>query len=886
MRFFSKSFVALAFLTSSIFSDYHLEPTTEQEAFFIRRIIEYYEENDFQLFQKEIENFLTAHPKSALKDDLLALLADHFMKEEKLDQALENYRKINSFEVRQKVILNYLQALYQAQNYEELLQVAEPHLDAFSSNNPQSHYHLHFLYAESMYRLAIDPSKNKKLRIENAQKAISLLEKLTSPHKSLEASYSLAHLYYITKQFAKSSSLYLELAEKDPSEKEKNLFKAATIQMHFDKPLAAQTFMQICHIGKDHAEDAAYNRMILLFDLDKFSELILAKDQLLRTLSKEKKPLLHFLLGQSHFQRKDLKRSIVELKTFLSNASNFAEQQQIALFTLAEIANTQEDLTLFDEVISQFPKEHLDEKMHQAIFAHGVLCKKKKLYREAKEDFSRLLQAAFNEENVLFEYAHLLFELENFQESREHFLKLVQQFPKASDLASSLNYFVQSSLNLSEKSQTKEQQGRLIEDIRLALDQKKHLSAEDKCAFTYLLAKTYYQLNSFKESKKLCNELLHEKLSSELHRECHLLLSNIYINGFQDHESFRKHAEKALESDPSFENNGKVHLALFNSYLHHTKNGFDKAKTARHLFSAINAKENIKKENLFWLADFFWKEEKDMQKAIQILELALPLETLKETAFPYEEEIIKLARLYNAVSQQDKCLAILEQLEVQYLQYPDKNWKYPKQVRFELAKQHERKENFEKAVIYYDEVVKNSFSFQEEHIAKSALQAARIRLNSLSNDDFKVDNPIIEKILHQLKNLTIQRSLINEPVHFEAAFEYVDLRSRLENPSNFAEKKLSLLEKMKQKFSSKNSIIDKEYHMARKGNSDKQVIYSTYMRLLDSEILATQALVEQDNKELKDKAQIAFKELQSKSSLNPFLQKRIEKNISNLTLKQ
>ena len=61
-----------------------------------------------------------------------------------------------------------------------------------------------------------------------------------------------------------------------------------------------------------------------------------------------------------------------------------------------------------------------------------------------------------------------------------------------------------------------------------------------------------------------------------------------------------------------------------------------------------------------------------------------------------------------------------------------------------------------------------------------------------------------------MKDLTLQRRLESEPIHFEAALEYISLLA-----PNDREKQLSLLEKIKKDFEGTDDILSKDYHQAR-----------------------------------------------------------------------
>ena len=71
------------------------EKLTQQEAFFLRRMTEFWKDRDYALVKKQIEDFLAKNTESAIHNNLHAILADILYQERDYSKALLFYEKIS-----------------------------------------------------------------------------------------------------------------------------------------------------------------------------------------------------------------------------------------------------------------------------------------------------------------------------------------------------------------------------------------------------------------------------------------------------------------------------------------------------------------------------------------------------------------------------------------------------------------------------------------------------------------------------------------------------------------------------------------------------------------------------------------------------------------------
>ena len=142
----------------------------------------------------------------------------------------------------------------------------------------------------------------------------------------------------------------------------------------------------------------------------------------------------------------------------------------------------------------------------------------------------------------------------------------------------------------------------------------------------------------------------------------------------------------------------------------------------------------------------------------------------------------------------------------------------------------------------FDAIVVSCGTGRSPVAASASLQAARLKLAK--------ENPNLVEIATQLKNLVVQKNFEGEPLYLEAALEYVDLVAK-GDPA----KKAALLQKAKSDFEQTDDLLSKDYHAARAKSPRKDRIYQAYLKLIDAQILASEAEIDlQNQKDLKAKS--------------------------------
>ncbi len=858
-----------------------LVPQNEEEALFLRRIVEFHKDQEHDLVRSQIEEYVKKYPQGIFSDGLKAFLADLYLEEEKYEIASGLYAHIKNETVLSKITLNYIQSLYKLENFKEIVEKFSPYIEG----QEQTDLAL-FLYADSLYRIALtteDLSK-KTTYLEDSAK---YFEKTKKTSYYTDALKPLAHVYYLLDLKPKAAKTYLLLAEKDPLNKEEHLFQAANLQTEFDKDQAIQTFSQISHIGKRYTCAAALNKLLLLFETEKFAQIILLKERFAKDLAPEDSFLLPFFLGQSYFFTKNFDRAEKELTTYvLKHQDNDPERKKSALCSLLEIAKNNENFALFETSISHFSKLFpKNENLLNAYFARALIYKKHEDYKNAEKDFLTILEQPHfdkQKENVMFEYAHMLYLSDRFQDARKYFQTWLHTFQGHSLTPLVWRYLIQSSVAYVQKNpKDAEAKEKLIFELDSFLTHPNLATKKELIDYTYLLAQTNYSLKDLDETILLLDELLSKDLSEKMQSKCHFLIAMSYKEKGKSLYKFCEHAEKALHLNPQINEKEKLRLNLFNAYLFLSEKKPEFIQNAaRHLYTAFVNKEPLQEENIFWLANFYFQKAKTdpsfTKYAVFVYETILTKEKIEENAYKLEEAILNLAEIYYLEKQHPSCVALLENLEKEYTKAPELKWKYPELVYFYLAKDYEKQKIVEKAILFYEQVFVHSNNFKDPILAEACLSSCRLRISYLPVDLIVKSNHEVIKVLTRLKDLIIQKNLPNEPLHLQAALEYVDLQTQLFGKKDISKRQF-FLKKIQDNFLLDSTVIGKEYKKNKKHLKDKSQIFETYMNYINTEIAFCQMILDK-NIELKQELVSSLEVLLK----NPCMDKKLHLRITGL----
>jgi tetratricopeptide (TPR) repeat protein len=878
-----------------------------QEGIELRRISEYCKEKNYHAVKSQIHGFLSKHPHSESADALHAMLGDIFFSEGDFQSALTAYDQIQKEEFKTRTEFRRIHSLHQLAQFEKVIAATGALLKNEKSAHPELPT-LRMQLANALFRqsLAAEDRENKLKLLHLAKEQFKLLVNSEYADQTIAP---LAHIYAFLKEYPQAVKMYQLLVEKDEKNKEEFLLQALQLQLKFDRSAAIETCQKIYALNGTAAPQAAFNQLSLLFQEKRYRDIALFQDKTLKHISPEHLPLAHYYIGRSLHHIGDFAQAAANLEKFLSKSTDDALRVKNGLLTLLVCAKEIDDLALFEKTLSHiksaFPK---DPETIKATLLHTQLCRSKGQIEKAACDLKDLLDTFPDlpeKDNILYDYALLLSQQEQWMDSGLAFEAFLKQFPAHPQHKNGWRNLVHCHFKAAagaspETSFVKKEQ--LCGALNRALKEKGLFSPEERKKMRFCLAAAWYEIHKYDNCLGELAEFLKDYSNDAQIGEAYVLTALSHYNGTKDLDLFTSYAEKALSHQPSLPEASKLHLNLFNTYLTlaGVKNTQEKSdmllKAADHLYQVLD--HPLKKENQLWLADFYFHQYKEsgpqqsplfLDRSIAVLEKILnftpqnPSLAITADKIEMEAEAIKLAELYSDKKKNQQRIDVLLALTEGYKGHPDFAWKYQRLAHFELATAFKEEKQFDRALSAYTFLIESSSHATSYFSLAAQLDKTLLEFSLLDAAAKKEDAPQMQAICDALKDLEIKRKLFSEPCHLEAALSYIDITASLSTAEQQADRRLLLLDQLKFSFSCLDDPLVVQYLSTKGEFPEKHELYQQYMELISAEILGSQAAKANRSGDkdqclsLSDKAIDKLFVLSSQAS-HPRLKERVEKS--------
>ena len=846
------------------------QTTTDEEAFLIRRISEFWKDGDFAIVKMQIRDFFDKYPNSALSDYFNGILGDLYLQENKTQDALAAYKQIKDPGIYRKILINKLHCYYDLNDYKSLSKEALPFVNDSSEEFVLRREEFHFLVAESLFRQALSEKKQEtqKSLVTHAKPYYETL--LESPYQEV-SEFALAEIHRMLGENKTATSLYLSLASKHLKEREELLFQAASLQSAFSPHDAILTFTTIIDEKGARLNEARFNRLILLFQTEQYRSVIDEFNLVSNYVPESYLPTFHYIVGKSYFSIGDHQNAIFPLNKYIFSQGESSPQLKNALLIQMSVAQQVADPALFkgslEKFESFFPE---DPEVSKAIFMYAMLCKasgQREITQEKLELINQKYPQFEAQESFLFEYALLAHENEDWEKSHTALKSYLKQFQETPHSEAAWKLFLSSSLHRFQSEPTKYSKESFYKDLSRALNQEKLFTYEELKEYRLLLAKTAYDLGQYKDVLEYTHGYLLSSLSEEKDQEAlaesHYLAALCHHQLHSDPYAFCSHLEMAIKLNPTLYDTAATHLHLYNGYM---QNKATLDKGAEHLYTAIQLGESsIKPENKLWLANHYHEKASEYLNAhwshtpndnpevkehmnralslyVSVLEKDGVITPINASNLALEPELIKYAELQGQQGDFSHKLRLISHLIEQQSFHPDLKWSYKKHALFELAETYRVNGEAEKALETYN-FIKNTTKQLPTTMGNIATyESAKIGFTLIEPSSRMETNDSVIAILNQFKELQIRRNIQSEPIHFEAALTYVQIRSSMLPADQQISKQLFFLHRIKEEFSAEKDPISKEYHAGRRALPEKNALYASYMKYVDAEMLRLNAL--------------------------------------------
>ncbi|NGX26612.1 MAG: hypothetical protein K940chlam6_00537 [Chlamydiae bacterium] len=909
-RFFQPRKIALYTLLTGIlyifpgYSD--TASATPKEALMLRRITEYWKDGDYATVKRQIIDFLAKNPETGLHDHLNAMLGDLYFQERNYRQALATYDLIGNPEIKEKTIFNTLQAQFEMRNFRSVIDGAEPYLKTLRGSVEEMK--VRYLLAEACFREALksDDMEHKVFYLKLAKPHYKIL---TQTKYSDRALFPLAEIHRLLREDERAASLYLTLAQKYPEHRERFLFQAGILQIKENKNEAIETFHKVFEMGGKRSRLAAFNRLVLLYQNDEYEDFLHFYKDVIGLMPEQKVPLLQFYEGRCHYSMGDYQQAVMPLENFITGAKGRSKEQKTAYLLLVNCSRYLKDIALLERTLfsfkSSFPK---DAEVPKVLMIHSQMCRENGDFIQALADLKTLAMdyPGYEEaEAVMYDYALLLSQTDNWVEAREMFLSFVDKYPHSERHSGAwrhlLNCCIEELRNPSQVNSDVTKKT-FINILDRALKEETILTEQERQQYFIVMLKCYCELGEYEDVIPALSQYISDVVNPDFLAEAHLLMAICQQRVNSDLSLFIQHAEAAFSYNAKLPESEILHLELYNAYLTKSLSAQDDGNrdyfqnlAAEHLFASHAWHErSIKLDNYLWLVNHFYLQAKDgceegHRKAEVLFKDLLGINPNQETlsissdSLYLEGEVLKYAHLLEIAGKHKDKASLLEMLVRKQEEHAQLPWKLKKRTLFELGKAYEGQKQYQNALNSYRHIVKTAE--RGSMVTNSAaLHLAKLEYRLLKPQQRMSESPEMISILHTLKDLQIQKKIGAEPLHLEAALQYAEIRSSLSEPENYAKNAHFFYKRMFDDFHAKEDPIAEEYNAVRENFPDKDGIFGAYMQYLDAQMLKCEAQIAKKEKKndkalaLEDQAlQILDSLLEKEEYLEPYLLERVKR---------
>ncbi|MBI3236799.1 MAG: tetratricopeptide repeat protein [Chlamydiales bacterium] len=825
--------------------------TSIEERVALKKIIEYWKEEEFSTAESQITAFFNKHPDSAYADTLLSMLGDlHFYKNN-YSQSLQAYQKIQAETFLNQTAFNRLYCLYKLEQFSDAVACAEHFLSRQDRQLEKENIVL-FLMGDSLFRSG-KKEEDLSQKSQCYERAAGCFEQLIKSDFKEQTLPPLLEIYTDLKEWKKGVGVLNALASLHPQEKEGFLFRVAAMQLHYDRKESVETYRTIYLLKGPHASLAACNRIRLLFEQKRYKELLLSYEESLKYISLEDLNTVRYYIGSCLVVLKDYRLALAHLSQFIEAKGQNPLFLKSAYHSLALCAKELGDCKAFDRNLNrlteQFPRS---EEMASVLLMDIRLSKESKQFERAEKSLSMLIEQFPSHpdlEALLYEKGVLLLRMQKWGLAVCAFDRFLDAYPLSEKKPQALFRIIyckkeEIAQALPESAQARRQD--LMEILAVSLGEKDLFKEEEEKKLRLLLGKTLYELGKYAEAIDQFDAYLTKFSNDPSYAHVYDMLALCFERENKT-VAFIECAEKACAAseashllETSKSGLATLHLKLYNAYLSLVQEAEEEKKleylelAAEHLFSSL---DRVKKENCKWLASYYSQrfqekgEETDLTRAIISLEHLLKLQG--SVPLEMETESIKLSALYADAGRFSDAIVLLCNLNKEYESSPEEDWKYRRLALFKLGQVYEKIGDAAEACRVYDDLIQTAAHSHSYFGLAASLHKVKLEYKLLEED---ADEEMLQDIFDRLKDLEVRRKLATEPWHLEAALTYIDLRVELAEEGEREALFSQLLSRMEENFSS-------EKYLAPQDQLPKQLaVYDQYMQFLNTEKLRLRAL--------------------------------------------
>ena len=727
---------------------------SSEEKFWIKQIVDFAKENNYEIAKSQSEKFLKKFPNSENKETIFFIMAELEANKNNFPQAIKYYNKITTAKLVGESQCNKLYCMYKLELYEDIIKQSR------AEDSPSKKYYV----ALSLHQMV------KKGKKEYLKPALYLADSISDSSLKIQGKILAADINITAGNVEKAKELLHKIDSKSCNLDQQ--LKIAHLEIKAD-PKKASSKLKSLATGEKSTSKTVLLYLQSLFAKEEYDKFIKVSKKFRYKIDSKELSHLEYLLAQAHYFKRDLKKANEQIKRVIKKENPLEKALLLAVEIKLSLGKEQKALSILKKIKG-------DSNLLKAQRYLIQFYMKKQLFEEAGEHSSQALKISPNDKTLLHNAILIQLKLHNHVLAKQYLSRYLDgnknPNPEIYDLLPEL-------INKSSKNNDE-----LIKSLKTIISEK-NLSEKAFHRAILMLANAFVKEKEFDKAIDILQK--HPKESDNLN--CLKILSKCYYEK-QQWECATYYLEKIRKK---YSNENDILYMLFNT-LSKQK---EKLKAALCILDIVSTNQKVSKDNFNWAIDFAFQKasknqisKKGKAKLIKILSL-------------YAKDDLKRnwqwIHLLNNSGHAEKALEKISTLKDLH-----KNT-WGEKIVLEKSFSYYLKNDYQKVVDILNPIIEKQPVIDTSLIARAYFKFCRSILQLPQNDQRKFQDILIIS----LKHLILQKTFSFEPIHLQSALMYADYLYPV--PS---EHKKKLLEELKTSFLENKDLLSKNYQIEKLSN--------------------------------------------------------------------
>lgn len=529
-----------------------------------------------------------------------------------------------------------------------------------------------------------------------------------------EYKFKYGYSYFVKKEFDKASSLFYDIKDIDtkyaPSA---NYYFAHVAYQNKNWETALKSFLKLVDYDQ-FAHIIPYYITQIYYHQGRYEQIKKYSPPLLDAATTKRAPEIARVIGEAYYRTNDFVSAIKYLEIFRDKSFDVSREDQYQLgYAYHKTGKNNQAVDMLGEIV--YYEDSLTQHAHYMMGDSYVKLKKKRDARNAFYSASKFNYDKSVEEDALFNYAKLSYELayNPYNQAIKALKKYIKKYPRSGRIDEAYGYLVKVFLT------TKNYKGALdaIENIKLKNEDLRKAYQR----VSYQLALKLMNNGSYKDAIGYFDKSMIYKSDRDLVAQAHFWKGESYYRMGEnvvlvDSAKGRNYLDEAILNYQDFIfSNGAIHLPIFNTASYHIAYAYFQGKEYdnaitwfRKFVNAQDTEVELQKKNDAYnrLGDAYFikrkQEKSNIERAIEYYGFASEIGKVE-----LDYSLFQKATSQGFMQGYEKKVATLSSLLENFNQGKIKSKRYLIKTKYELGGVYQQLNKDEEALKFYQDIVDN-----------------------------------------------------------------------------------------------------------------------------------------------------------------------------------